>query len=82
VDDDKKDAGRQAIKRLVRFVREDAETARRSDSDSELITKGDLREILGLALKDHQLANRTPIAPPQHRSWAAVIAQASSSDSA
>jgi hypothetical protein len=54
VDNDKKDASRPAIERLVLLVREEAKIHQRS-SDAP-VTKGDLRELLDLALKGQQQA--------------------------
>jgi hypothetical protein len=82
-DENKKEAGRRAIERYAQVLRDSfaAEERRSSDSDDAPITKRDLKNLFDTALRFRPNLLFTG-QPSFVRSWAAVAAQATSSDGA
>jgi hypothetical protein len=80
---DKKKAGRRAIERYAQILRDNlaAEKRKSSNSDDAPITKRNLKNLFDTALRFRPNPLSTD-QPPLVRSWAAMAAQATSSDGA
>jgi hypothetical protein len=82
-DEDKKKAGRKAIERYAPVLRDSfaAKKRKSSDSNDASITKRNLKNLLGTALRSRPNPSFTN-QPPLVHSWAAMTAPATSSNGA
>jgi hypothetical protein len=83
LDEDKKKAGRRAIERYAKVLRDSFALKKResNDNDNAFITKQDLKNVIEIALRN-QPNPFFAVIQPIVRSWAAVIAQITSSEAA
>jgi hypothetical protein len=83
LDEDKKKAGRRAIERYAKILRDNFALKKRenNDDDNAFITKQNLKDVIETVLRN-RLNPFFAAIPPITRSWAAVIAQITSSEAA
>jgi hypothetical protein len=83
LDEDKKKAGRRAIERYVKVLRDSFALEKRgsNDNDNAPITRQNLKNVIEIALRNRSNPFFAAI-PPIVRSWAAIIAQITSSEAA
>jgi hypothetical protein len=83
LDEDKKKAGRKAIERYAKILRDSFALKKResNDNDNAFITRQNLKNVIETVLRNRPNSIFAAI-PPIVRSWAAVIAQITSSEAA
>jgi hypothetical protein len=83
LNEDKKKAGRKAIKRYAKVLRDNFALKKResNDDDNAPIIRQNLKNVIETALRN-RLNLFSAAIPPIIRSWAAIIAQITSSEAA
>jgi hypothetical protein len=83
LDEDKKEAGRRAIEKYAKVLRDSFALKKResNDDNNAFITKQNLKNVIETVLRN-RLNPFFAVIPPMVRSWAAVIAQITSSEAA
>jgi hypothetical protein len=83
LNEDKKKAGRKAIERYAKILRDSFALKKResNDDNNAFITRQNLKNVIETALRN-RLNPFSAAIPPMVRSWIAIIAQITSNDAA
>jgi hypothetical protein len=83
LDEDKKKAGRKVIERYAKLLRDNFALKKResNDNNNAFIIRQNLKNVIEIVLRNQSNFFSAAI-PPIVRSWAAIIAQITSSEAA